>query len=328
MAYVTVAKETYVLSKIQINVDFTNSLLSQPLFERTFLFNKSSLHSDLTVLTLTISEGETIQIPPTAECICNTLCFRVLKKSPFYYLQGQHSVFSLDLAKNHGAGYISTEFWNLPLKLQQDFFILAILWLIHRHGFYAIHGNALVKGGIGIIIAGISGSGKSSLTLGLILRGWQFLSDDITILNKLGVGGIEALAFIRGISLAPDFAKRYSELYGSMQKAICNDKKWLIDMQEIYEDRFITTCVPHFLVFPKIMAHPQSRLTAISKAQTLVRLIETSGGMLVNREMAVRQQEMLKQFVNQSRGYLLLAGQDLYQEPGKLDEILCVEGII
>lgn len=57
--------------------------------------------------------------------------------------------------------------------------------LARRRGVFHLHGAALVApgGGEAIALVGGSGNGKTTLTLGLILRGFAPLSDDVTLLD-------------------------------------------------------------------------------------------------------------------------------------------------
>ena len=49
-----------------------------------------------------------------------------------------------------------------------------------------VHGNTVVKDGRAVLITGPSGSGKSDLTLRLLDRGFKLISDDRTVLKRVG----------------------------------------------------------------------------------------------------------------------------------------------
>lgn len=57
-------------------------------------------------------------------------------------------------------------------------------FLLDQRGNTIIHGSALVKNGKALIISGASGSGKSTVSLELIQRGYQYLADDITVIKE------------------------------------------------------------------------------------------------------------------------------------------------
>ncbi len=55
--------------------------------------------------------------------------------------------------------------------------------LIHQRGLLAFHGSTIVKDGKAWIIAGISGTGKSSLAAVLVRRGYPLLADDVSVIG-------------------------------------------------------------------------------------------------------------------------------------------------
>ena len=67
--------------------------------------------------------------------------------------------------------------------------------LLKLHGIYLMHAACLVKDGTGILFAGRSGVGKTTLAIGLLSLGWQLVSDDEIFLwprpTLLAYGGPE-----------------------------------------------------------------------------------------------------------------------------------------
>jgi hypothetical protein len=55
--------------------------------------------------------------------------------------------------------------------------------LIHQRKLLAFHGSTVVKDTKALIIAGISGTGKSSLAATLVKRGYSLLADDISVIG-------------------------------------------------------------------------------------------------------------------------------------------------
>lgn len=71
--------------------------------------------------------------------------------------------------------------------------------------FTTFHATFVVVHGTGTLIAGESGAGKSECALDLIVRGWQFVSDDIVEIKKVGS---------HLIGLAPESVKHMMEIRG------------------------------------------------------------------------------------------------------------------
>jgi hypothetical protein len=90
-------------------------------------------------------------------------------------------------------GFYGRVYQSPPMKLIYETgapfeFISYIEWAIidtvldKMDGFYQIHGGAVVKDGRGLILPAAPGSGKTTLTVGLAMNGFQCLSDDIALI--------------------------------------------------------------------------------------------------------------------------------------------------
>lgn len=63
---------------------------------------------------------------------------------------------------------------------------LCLLELLKRHGLFGVHAAGAAIDGRAAILAGASGSGKSTTALALLLDGWSLLGDDILFLRADG----------------------------------------------------------------------------------------------------------------------------------------------
>lgn len=50
--------------------------------------------------------------------------------------------------------------------------------------FLQLHAASMVRDGRGVILAGTSGCGKSTLAAGMLVRGWQYLSDEFALIDR------------------------------------------------------------------------------------------------------------------------------------------------
>ena len=75
-----------------------------------------------------------------------------------------------------------------PLDLR--FFLLSspVGALLHQRGTLVLHASAVTKEGISIILAGASGSGKSSLAAAFWQRGYRLLCDEIAAIHEDPIG--------------------------------------------------------------------------------------------------------------------------------------------
>jgi hypothetical protein len=76
--------------------------------------------------------------------------------------------------------------------------------LIHQRGMLPMHGSSVSFGGKAYIFSGISGVGKSTLAAGFVHRGYELLSDDISVVSLSGQGQPLAYAGYPGVKLWSD----------------------------------------------------------------------------------------------------------------------------
>ncbi len=97
-------------------------------------------------------------------------------------------------------GRHSTTWTRTPLPLHV--FSCVLFHQLRLRGLYALHAGAVALEGRACLVVGASGTGKSTLVLGLARAGWALVSDDSVLLARRG-SGLEVLALRRGIFLDP-----------------------------------------------------------------------------------------------------------------------------
>ncbi len=314
------------ISEVNLQIECEDERLSEKVIsvidDCFFTSNHDGSFPDSHNITLRFKNNDfSTKVPQTAQELYISSSLRVLRDGDSCYLVSGDSLFRIDLGNGIGIGLLDSNFWKKSLKSKQEFLMVSLLWLLRPHGLYALHASGVAKGEIGVLIAGSSGSGKSTLSLGLIRQGWRYLSDDITLLNN-NPDGIEAMAFQKGFSFDPSLANQYPELNHPLETPFLNGHKRFLDINPIYPNRFQSSYFPKVLIFPKIVSREKSELIPIERERALILLIENSGGIMVDKEMVVKQMEVLKQLIYQTSSYHLLAGRDLYEEPERISDVL------
>ena len=77
---------------------------------------------------------------------------------------------------------MSTNPWLIADGLRNVLFEMAVPLATHV---VTLHAAALVHGGTVLLVAGASGTGKTTLSLALVERGWRLLSDDAAPIDRL-----------------------------------------------------------------------------------------------------------------------------------------------
>jgi HprK-related kinase A len=169
-----------------------------------------------------------------------------------------------------------------PLPLDQAYPMLewGLNWCIssHAHHYLIIHAAVVEKNGFAAILPAPPGSGKSTLTAGLVLSGWRLLSDELTLIDRK-TGLIRALP--RPVSLknesiplirafSPDaFINRAS--HDTAKGTVAHMRPPKVSVRRQHEP-----ARPGWVIFPKWTAGATTELQPRSKAQTFMFLAQNA----------------------------------------------------
>lgn len=133
-------------------------------------------------------------------------------------------------------------------------------------GILPLHSACVVKNGRGVLIAGESMSGKSTLAVALAKEGFALLSDDWTYIRTLD-GQATAHGLNVPIKLLPDAIAYFPELSSTAPLQTTNGEvAYEIAASEILRLRAAFTCVPEALVFLERVPHGEARLLPASNS--------------------------------------------------------------
>jgi hypothetical protein len=175
----------------------------------------------------------------------------------------------------------------------------------------------------GVLLVGASGHGKSTLAIGLIRQGWEYLADDAVLLHRQSAG-VTALAFRKTFSVDAAAAPAYADLpLGEEVPDIKGGRRRRVGIEDAFPGQARAQCLPRVLLFPRIVPQRHSTLCPLDRPSALKHLLAQSGPQLFDRRTMGTHLEVLKGLVQQTVSYELLAGQDLYHQPGRLAHLLC-----
>lgn len=149
---------------------------------------------------------------------------------------------------------------------------LCICELLRQRGRFPLHAAALAMEGRGLLLAGPSGAGKTTLALALRRAGFQFLGDD-TCLMEPGPDGVHVHSLPEEFDVAPPTARLFPELgFLLARDAPPGARKRPLWPGEMEGGASVADCVPRVLVFPRVSGARCSRLEAMSAAEALLEL--------------------------------------------------------
>jgi len=169
-----------------------------------------------------------------------------------------------------------------PLPRDQAFPMLewGLNWCVstQAHHYLIIHAAVVEKNGRAAILPAPPGSGKSTLTAGLVLSGWRLLSDELTLIDRK-TGQIQPLP--RPVSLknqsidvirqfAPDtYINRAS--HDTVKGTVAHMRPPRDSVRRQHE-----TARPGWVIFPRWEAGAPTTLTPRSQAQTFMFLAQNA----------------------------------------------------
>lgn len=169
-----------------------------------------------------------------------------------------------------------------PLPRDQAFPMLewGLNWCVstQAHHYLIIHAAVVEKNGLAAILPAPPGSGKSTLTAGLVLSGWRLLSDELTLIDRT-TGLIQPLP--RPVSLKNQSIGviRQFDPAAYINRPSHDTVKGTVAHMRPPRDSVLRqheTARPGWVIFPKWTAGAPTTLTPRSQAQTFMFLAQNA----------------------------------------------------
>jgi hypothetical protein len=140
-------------------------------------------------------------------------------------------------------------------------------------GVTPVHCACVAKDGLGLLVGGESGAGKSTSALSLSLHGFSYLSDDCTYLSRAG-GEIQAWGLPTPVKLLPDAVDHFPQLV-SHKPVLSLNGEWAlsVDPTEIFNVERCLSCTPRWLVFLERTGSSQPVIKPLTTSQAASRLV-------------------------------------------------------
>lgn len=200
------------------------------------------------------------------------------------------------------------------------FFHSALIELLKWKGFYTLHATALEKDGLGVLIPGDSGRGKTTTFLSLLRSGYRCLSDDHPFIHENGQG-VEVLAFPVKVDVTDNTISLFPELRDAGALLHHGIAKRYFYVEDLYPGSTGHSCIPKVLLFPHVVDRSTSWLESIPKSQALEELL--SQGLLVyDPQVAKEEFQTLTHLVQHVDCYRLHFGHDVLEIPRLIDPLL------
>jgi hypothetical protein len=153
-----------------------------------------------------------------------------------------------------------------------EFVSIAVLEVASLRGFFGLHAGAVVRDGVGYLLPGASGSGKSSVCLTLTRAGFRYLTDDFLLL-RAEPDGLRCVPFFRTFNIDVAWATQFPELSFVNDLPPMAHGKRMLDVEACYPGSHVAWARPDVLVFPRIVSDVHSEVRTVSKQEAFCRLL-------------------------------------------------------
>lgn len=225
---------------------------------------------------------------------------------------------AIDVAGRSADASIPAATLESPPWILRDLFSAGLTWLLRAEGRFAVHAAAVRQGDTGLLIVGPPMSGKTTLALNFVRRGWAWVSDDkVTIESR---GGRPLVTGLFGQSnVDPGLAAWFPELAGLAGRAPAHphSPKRVVAIGDEYPVGSAPELTPTHLLFPEVIDAGPTRIESLAAPAALAALLRQSP-MLNEPATARAQMTLLAATVSGAPAWRLKAGRDLLEDPGRL----------
>lgn len=259
-------------------------------------------------------------LPSDAVFVVKTPVTHLFRKDQKYYFTSKDgSIVQFDASTQHCEAFIRPEIEN-EMSTICSLVSGPLIETMKSAGLFYLHAAGLWHNGIGYLISGDGGCGKTTSALNLVRSGFDYVSDDSLLMDAQN-STIRVYPWYRDFHLAPDLCRRYGELDGLAVEHQSEADKVSVDVSQYFQGSYRHWIEPDVIIFPSIRSHPTSVVSSLSHTEMFTRLMKQI--LLASDPVtAERQLETIKTLVGQTHGFELLGGRDLLEDPDTLGTLL------
>lgn len=152
--------------------------------------------------------------------------------------------------------------------------MLLALWASDR-GLQPVHAALVARDGRGVLIAGRSGAGKSTVALACLEAGYTYLGDDWAAIETSGASAI-GYGLYGSAFLEAEHARRFARVHAGFVRPSERDAKSFVLLSRSFPERLGTSARVVALALPRLVDVGPSSFRPASKKEALLAMVPSS----------------------------------------------------
>jgi hypothetical protein len=187
----------------------------------------------------------------------------------------------------------------------------------------AVHAGLIARDGVGVLIGGPGGAGKSTTALSCFDAGYQYIADDYVGLQRLPGGRFVGHSLYCSAHVSPEHLGHFPRLLPhAIPGRLAREDKCLVMLSDVCPSGLARTARIEAVALPRVVDCERTSIRPASKIASMLRLAPTSLLQLPHGGLSVRQFDGLLGFLESVPTYWLELGRDLREIPKRVGEIL------
>jgi hypothetical protein len=217
----------------------------------------------------------------------------------------------VDEDRDRADAYVDMSILKRGTEFVSIFITIALIELLRHHGLYYLHAGAISKGKNQVLLCGMGMSGKTTLALGLLSRGYKLCSDDAVFLKREG-NTVHAVGFKKDIHVTGETLRLYKKEFRDTKPPAPPFHKTFIPYSRFHA---VDRVIPRTIFFLQPGKRQDTRILSLESTQAMSMLIPQSLMMFFHKDRANKHISILNVLIHQSKSYLCLCGRDLLKDP-------------
>ena len=232
-------------------------------------------------------------------------------KNGILLLSDKRTSVLVDAAHDRADAYVDVAILKRGTEFVSIFITIALIELLRHHGLYYLHASAVKKGSDSILLCGTGMSGKTTLSLGLVFKGYTLCSDDAVFLKHEGKA-IRAVGFRKDVHVTGETLLRYAHELKDTKPPVPPFRKSMVPYGRF---KTVRSVIPRSIFFLQLAKRRDTEIVPLESTRAMSLLIPQSLMMFFHRGSADKHIGTLNALIRQTKAYLCLCGRDLLKDP-------------